>query len=114
MSDAWTPPTPSHETVEHTGAHTIGRPYQQIGSYMVSLLAVTLGAVIALTATVLGENLRGRRERAAVLSRLRYDSYLNFALAFVRANDALRDINTDDCDRRADVAVAIRDSDVYL
>lgn len=80
---------------------------------MISLLAVTLGAMIALAATLLAEIIRTRRERILVLSQLRYDSYLGFMLAVVRANDALHTISADDQDCTAHVATAMRDSGLY-
>jgi hypothetical protein len=80
---------------------------------MMSLLAVTLGAVIALTATLLAEIIRTRREHTLVLSGLRYNAYLDFMAAAVRANDALHAISTDDQDRTADVATAMRESGLY-
>lgn len=81
---------------------------------MISLLAVTLGAVIALAATLLAETIRTRRERLSVLNQVRYDSYLTFVQAVVRANDALHEISTDREDRAADVPAAMRDSGLYL
>jgi hypothetical protein len=83
------------------------------GSLMISLLAVTLGAVIALTATLLAESIRARRERAAVLTKLRHDAYLGFVLAAVRANDALHAISVGDRDGNACVSEAMRDSGLY-
>jgi hypothetical protein len=57
---------------------------------MISLLAVALGAVIALAATLGAETLRARSEHARVLAQLRYDCCLEFLVAYVRASDALR------------------------
>ncbi|WP_367325943.1 hypothetical protein [Streptomyces sp. HUAS ZL42] len=80
---------------------------------MISLLAVILGAVIALAASLLAELIRTRRERAAVLTKLRYDAYLGFVLATVRANDALHAISVGDQDGNTSVPEAMRDSGLY-
>jgi hypothetical protein len=80
---------------------------------MVSLLAVAVGAVIALAATLIAETIRTRREHALVISRLRYDACLDFVLAFVCANEALRAIGADGRDRAAEVAAAMSDSGLY-
>jgi hypothetical protein len=80
---------------------------------MISLLAVTLGAMIALAATLLAETIRTRRERATVLSQLRYDSYLGFLLAIVQANDSLHAISVGDRDQATEVAAAMRNSGIY-
>jgi len=80
---------------------------------MISLLAVALGAVIALAATVLAETLRARSERTGVLRHVRYDSYLGFILAGVQANDALHVLSVGHQAAAADVAAAMRDSGLY-
>jgi hypothetical protein len=81
---------------------------------MISLLAVTLGAVIALGATLGAERLRARSEDSRVLARLRYDCYLEFLVACVKANDALRSIASNGPVTAADVAGAMRDSGLYV
>jgi hypothetical protein len=79
-----------------------------------SLLAVTLGAVIALAATLGAETLRARSEHARVLAQLRYDCYLEFLMAYVRANDALRAISVGGQATPAGVADVMRGSGLYI
>ena len=81
---------------------------------MISLLAVALGAVIALAATLGAETLRARSEHARVLAQLRYDCYLDFLVAYVRANDALRAICVSGQATPTAVAEAMRDSGLYV
>ena len=80
---------------------------------MISLVAVVLGAVIALAGTLCVELIRTRREHGLVLSRLRYDCYLDYMQAFVRANDALRGLSVDGSAEATDVSVAMRGSGIY-
>src|SRR5438876_6785058 len=81
---------------------------------MISLLAVALGAVIALVAALGAETLRARSEHARVLAQLRYDCYLEFLVAHVRANDALRAICVSGQATPAGVADAMSGSDLYV
>ena len=81
---------------------------------MISLLAVALGAVIALAATLGAEALRARSEHARVLAQLGYECYLEFLAAYVRANDALRAICASGQATPAGVADAMRDSGLYI
>ncbi|NUR29057.1 MAG: hypothetical protein HOV83_24980 [Catenulispora sp.] len=80
---------------------------------MISVVAVVLGAVIALTGTLCVELIRTRREHGLVLSRLRYDCYLDYMQAFVRANDTLRTVSVDGSARPSEVSAAMRASGVY-
>jgi hypothetical protein len=77
-------------------------------------MAVALGAVIALAATLGAEALRARSEHSRVLAQLRYDCYLEFLEGYVRANDSLRSIGLDGRATPAGVADAMRDSGLYL
>ena len=81
---------------------------------MISLLAVALGAVIALAATLGAETLRARSEHARVRAQLRYDCYLEFLVAYVRANDALRAICFSGQATSASVADAMRGTGLYV
>lgn len=80
---------------------------------MISMLAVVLGAVIALAGTLCVELIRTRREHGLVLARLRYDCYLDYMQAFVRANDTLRAVSAGGSAGSADVSAAMRGSGIY-
>jgi hypothetical protein len=80
---------------------------------MMPLLAAALGAMIALTSTLLAEFVRARRERVVVLDQVRYESYLGFMLAIQRANDLLRTVPASSDEPAALVAAAMRDSGLY-
>src|SRR5690242_9399061 len=81
---------------------------------MISLLAVVLGAGIALAATLAAETLRARSEHRRILAELRYHTYLDFLVACARANDALRAISVDGGATAAGVADAMRESGLYV
>lgn len=79
-----------------------------------SLLAVVVGALIALAATLSAEALRSRRDRAAVLDQVRYDTYLTFLAAVVATNDALHALSvTPGRPQPTEVATAVRSSGLY-
>ena len=98
----------------------VARPFDngssrvETGPEMLSLLAVTLGAVIALAATLGAEALRARSEHARVLARLRYDCYLEFLVANVRATDALRAVCVSGQATPTGVVDAMRGSGLYI
>jgi hypothetical protein len=82
---------------------------------MTALLAVALGAVIALAATLLAETLRARSAHATLLSQVRYEGYLGYIVAYIAANDALHAIAVRGAEANADdeVGDAMRRSGLY-